>query len=71
MSKPSERIGWHPVDPVSLVGGLIAVGIALAHLLGLHVDGDVVVPGLLVAAGVVGLLAALRRPREQEHEPVA
>jgi hypothetical protein len=56
------RIGWHPVDPVSLVAGLVAVGIALAYLLDLAVDGDIIVPLLLVTAGVTGLLAALRRP---------
>ena len=68
MSQRSERIGWHPVDPVSLVAGLVAVGIALAYLLDLRVDGDVVVPVLLVAAGVIGLLAALRRPAGADEQ---
>ena len=65
MSQRSERIGWHPVDAVSLVAGLVAVGIALASLLAVSVDASVVVPVLLVTAGVVGLLAAVRRPRDE------
>jgi hypothetical protein len=60
---PPARLGWHPVDPVSLVAGLIAVGIALVSLLELDVDGGLVVPALLLGAGVIGLLAALRRDR--------
>jgi hypothetical protein len=55
------RTGRHPVDPVSLVAGLLAVGIALIALLDLPVDAGVLVPVLLVAAGLVGLVAALRR----------
>lgn len=58
-----RRIGWHPVDPVSLVAGLLAVGIALLSLLDLDVDGGVVVPALLLGVGAVGLVAALRRER--------
>jgi uncharacterized membrane protein len=49
---------------VSLVAGLVAVGVALAYLFDLSVGGDIVVPLLLVTAGVIGLLAALRRPEE-------
>lgn len=65
MSQPSEpsreRIGWHPMDPVSLVAGLVAIAVAMASLLRLDVSGAVVLPVLLVAAGVVGGLSALRR----------
>ena len=57
------RLGWHPVDPVSLVAGLVAVGIALASLLDVDVDAGVVFPALLLGAGLVGLAAALRRGR--------
>ncbi len=60
------RIGWHPVDPVSLVAGVLAVGVALLSLLevDVDVDGGVVVPLLLLGAGAVGLVAALRRDRD-------
>jgi len=68
VSQRSERIGWHPVDAVSLVAGLVAVGIALVSLLDLDVDGSVLVPVLLVTAGAVGLLAAVRRPREEQRD---
>lgn len=57
----TERLGRHPVDPVSLVAGLIAVGAALLALLDLDVDGGLVVPLLLLGAGLAGLVAALRR----------
>jgi hypothetical protein len=53
--------GWHPVDPVSLVAGLIAVGIAVLSQLDVDVDGAIVVAAVLVAAGLAGLVAALRR----------
>ena len=56
-----ERLGRHPVDPVHLVPGLLAVGIALLALLDLDLDGAVVVPALLLVAGLAGLVAALRR----------
>lgn len=71
MSQPGDRtqsgrpsrIGLHPVDPVSLVAGLLAVGIALVALLDVEVevDGGIVVPLLLLGAGAVGLVAAMRR----------
>lgn len=70
MSLPSDqtsgrsgrpRLGWHPLDPVSLIAGLLAVGLALLVLLDRDVDGRVVLPTLLVGAGLVGLVAALRR----------
>jgi hypothetical protein len=56
-----RRIGVHPVDPVSLVAGLLAVAVALLSLLELDVDAGVVVPLVLVGAGLVGLVAAVRR----------
>jgi hypothetical protein len=46
---------------VSLIAGLLAVGLALLVLLDRDVDGRVVLPTLLVGAGLVGLVAALRR----------
>lgn len=55
------RLGWHPVDPVSLIAGLLAVGVALVSLLDVDVDAGVVVPALLLGAGLIGLVAALRR----------
>ena len=63
MSQRSDRpvLGWHPVDPVSLVAGVLAVGVALAALLDLPVSGSVLVPLLLVLAGALGVVAALRR----------
>lgn len=67
MSTPREpRIGWHPLDPVSLVAGLLAVAFALLSLVGLRLDGDVVVPVLLVVAGGTGLLMNLRRQRGED-----
>lgn len=65
MSQPREqapgRLGWHRLDPVSLVAGLVAVVLALSSLLDVRVDGAVVVPVLLLAAGAVGVVSALRR----------
>lgn len=58
---PRPRIGWHPVDPLSLVTGLLAVGIALLALLEIDVDAGVVIPLLLVLAGGAGLVTAVRR----------
>lgn len=67
MSRPSENTaGWHPVDPLSLVAGLLAVGVAVLSLLDLDVDGGVVVAVLLVVAGGIGLVASLRRQDEEE-----
>ena len=63
-SSPTRpRIGRHPVDPVSLVAGLLAVGVALIALLDLDVDAGVVLPLLLVLAGAAGLVSAARRSR--------
>ena len=61
LSRTPARLGWHPVDPVSLIAGLLAVGVALVSLLDVDVDAGVVVPALLLGAGLVGLVAALRR----------
>ena len=68
MSQQSERavrpvLGRHPVDPVSLVAGVIAVGIALGVLLDLPVRAAVLVPLLLVLAGALGVIAAVRPRR--------
>jgi hypothetical protein len=59
--EPRPVVGWHPLDPLSLVAGLLAVAFALAALTGVDVDGRVVVPVLLVAGGVVGAVSVLRR----------
>ena len=59
MSRP--ELGWHPSDPLSLVGGLLALGIAVLALLEVDLDGGLVLPALLVGAGLVGLVAAVRR----------
>lgn len=67
MSRPLEDpAGWHPVDPLSLVAGLLAVGVAVLSLLELDLDGGVVLAVLLVVAGGVGLAASLRRPEEEQ-----
>ena len=69
MSRPDlplerpARIGRHLVDVFSLVTGLLAVGYALASLLGAELDAGVVLPALLLAAGVAGLVAAVRSGR--------
>lgn len=57
------RIRWHPLDPVSLVAGVLAVGWALMALLDVDLDGAVVLPVLLVVAGLAGLASAVRRDR--------
>jgi hypothetical protein len=57
----TSHAGWHPIDPVSLVAGLVAVGIAVLSQLDVDLDGAVVVAAVLVAAGLAGLVAALRR----------
>lgn len=56
-------LGRHPVDPVSLIAGVIAVGIALGVLVDLPVRLAVLVPLLLVLAGALGVIAALRPRR--------
>lgn len=62
---PAARplIGRHPVDAASLVPGLLAVAVALVALLELDVDLGVLLPVLLVLAGVAGLAAAVQRTR--------
>lgn len=67
MSRPDEaRIGWHRVDVVSLVTGLLAVLVALTSLVDLGLDGDVVLPVVLVVGGLVGLLTGVRRTRRPD-----
>lgn len=63
MSRPESYGGRHPVDVFSLVAGLLAVGYALVSLLDLDVSPAVVWPVLLVVAGLVGLVAAVRSGR--------
>ena len=65
MSRPEPRpvIGRHPVDAFSLVTGLLVVAYALLSLLDLDLDAGVVLPVLLVGAGLAGLVAALRSSR--------
>lgn len=60
---PRPLIGRHPVDAASLVPGLLAVAVALVALLELDVDLGVLLPVLLVLAGVAGLAAAVQRSR--------
>jgi hypothetical protein len=64
-AEPGSRLPRHPLDPVSLVVGLLAVGYALVALLEVEVDvdGGLVLPVLLLAAGLAGLVAAVRRDR--------
>lgn len=60
--KPGRpRIGWHQVDPVSMVAGLLTVCVALLGLLSIDVDVGVVLPVLLLAVGALGLASAVRR----------
>lgn len=70
MSQRSEgevRIGWHPVDVVSLVAGLAAIAVAVLALVDVDLGGgDVVVPVLLLVGGAVGLAVSLRRGRDAD-----
>ena len=63
----SDRMARHERDVLSLMGGLLLVLVAAVFLVddttGLSVDGRWVAPGLLVAVGVAGLVASLRRAR--------
>lgn len=67
--QPSEiRIGWHPVDVVSLVAGLAALAVAVLSLVDVDLGGgDVVVPVLLLVGGALGLAVSLRRAREDDR----
>lgn len=56
-------LGGHPLDPVSLVAGLLALAVALVALFDLDVDGGLVLPVLLLGAGTAGLAVAVRRGR--------
>ena len=57
----------HERDVLSLMGGLLLVLVAVVFLVddttGLSLDGRWVAPGLLVAVGVAGLAASVRRAR--------
>jgi hypothetical protein len=50
---------------VSLVAGLLFVAAAVGTLLEVDVDAAVVLPLLLVGAGLLGLVAAVRRDRRE------
>lgn len=62
----------HERDAVSLMGGLllvlVAVGVLVDDLTSVDVDVAWVLPGLLVAIGLVGLLATTRR-RDGDRDP--
>ncbi|PZS27535.1 MAG: hypothetical protein DLM59_16270 [Pseudonocardiales bacterium] len=62
----------HGSDVVSLVAGLIFLGIAGRWALGgtdlLPGNGGWLLPVILIAAGVAGLLSARRRQREADDE---
>ena len=61
----------HEADVLSLVAGLLFLGLSAAYALGSLVggiDGRWVAPVLLVTAGVAGLFAA--RPRRRGRNPV-
>ncbi len=66
--QPSEiRIGWHPVDVVSLVAGLVALAVAVLSLVDVDLGGgEVAVPVLLLIGGALGLAASLRRGRDAD-----
>ena len=58
-----SRGHWHPVDVLSLVSGLLLAGYALVVLLGVELEGGIVLPLLLLGVGLAGLFAAVRRDR--------
>jgi len=57
----------HPIDTTSLVAGLLFLAVAglaaLRSLADVDLDGGLVVPIVLIAVGLIGLGAALPRPR--------
>ena len=63
----------HPIDPVSFVSGLIALGLAVAVvtgiLTGVSINGALLVPLAIVAIGAVGLVATLIRHRGSTGSP--
>jgi peptidoglycan/LPS O-acetylase OafA/YrhL len=73
VSHPSDpygrpaRLGWHRLDVVSLVAGLLAVAVALVSLLEVDVEPGLVLPAVLIAVGAIGLVAALRRGQEDDE----
>lgn len=58
----------HDLDPVSLMGGLLMLDIALLYLLidltSVSIDERWIAPAVLISVGAVGLLATLRRRSE-------
>lgn len=64
----------HDRDDVSLMSGLLLVLLAAAFLLNdltaLDLDGRWVAPALLIAVGLVGLVATLRRTGRPEEPPI-
>ena len=58
----------HELDPVSLMGGLLMLDLALLYLLldltSLSIDERWIAPAILISVGGVGLLATLRRRSE-------
>jgi hypothetical protein len=58
----------HDLDLVSLIAGAVFLLVAVSHLVGAAVDGDVdlgwLVPVVLVGLGVAGLAGALRSGRD-------
>ena len=63
----------HPIDLVSFVAGLIAVGLAVAVVTGivtgLSINGALLVPLAIAVIGAVGLVATLIRHRGSAGAP--
>lgn len=59
----------HDLDPIALVAGVVSTGIALVALIGraTGVSARWVVPVLLIALGVAGLVATGRRVSDSGH----
>jgi hypothetical protein len=60
----------HEADAVSLVAGLLFLVVAVVHIAARSTDTDLnlrwMVPAVLVLLGVLGLLSAVRSPKEAE-----
>lgn len=65
----------HPIDLVSFVAGLIALGLAVAVVTGivtgLSINGALLVPLAIAVIGAVGLVATLIRHRGSAGSPGA
>lgn len=63
----------HSLDIVSLIAGLLITAVAVVFLVGAYVDlaldGRLIVPLGLVAAGVIGLVALLSSRRGRSSSP--